>query len=65
MAMAVARSGDLGLCEHARGVEHDAAKAVVLAVGRNGAQSWRNSGGGVELRSVAAMVAFVVPVQAR
>jgi hypothetical protein len=33
----VARSGDQGLGEHARGAEHDAAKAVVLAVGHKGA----------------------------
>jgi hypothetical protein len=39
--------------------EHDAAKAVVLAMGCKGAQSWRNSGGGTVLHSVAAMVVFV------
>jgi hypothetical protein len=59
MAMAVVRFGDLGLGERARGVEHDATKAVVLAVGCKGAQSWRNNSGGAELRLVAAMAAFV------
>jgi hypothetical protein len=62
--MAVACSGDLGLGKRARGVEHDAAKAVVLDVERKGARSWRNSGGGAELRSVAAMAAFVMPARA-
>jgi hypothetical protein len=57
--MAVARSCDLGLGERARGAEHDATKAVVLAMGRKGAQSWRNNSGGTELRLVAAMAAFV------
>jgi hypothetical protein len=59
MAMTVARPSDQGLGERARGAEHDAVKAVVLTVGRKGAQSWRNNGGGAELRLVAAMAAFI------
>jgi hypothetical protein len=53
------------LGERARRVKYDAMKAVVLAVGRKGAWNWRNNGGGAELRSVAAMAAFVGPARAQ